>query len=386
MKFDPFPPIAVLPLGTGNDLSRTLGWGPGYENEPLAEIIQSIDRAKIVAMDRWSVRCVPIEVDSSPSSSPLGFESPKRGSKVENAHSGPSSSSSSSSSSSAIPHQEVASPTPLLTSSTSSNSSTMTSSTNSPVPFRSLPRQAPISKAISEQCLIVPSSPPTRPESSPSSRSGPIPSKNSVKTPEVMPKDEGAGVPSSLGEPKCLVMNNYFSVGVDAEVALKFHKLREEKPKYFRSRFINKGWYGLYGMEGMIKNCGPLYKVVSLYLDNSDAKVEYAKDITGIIFLNISSYGGGTDPWGPISSKSKRSVPSMSDGLLEVIGVTGSDFEMVMNIAFADVFISRNIPSGKNSSRLSSRHSHWTSESGSHCQYTRNPRPGRRGTMGACPV
>ncbi|VDN43063.1 unnamed protein product [Gongylonema pulchrum] len=52
-------PIAVLPLGTGNDLSRTLGWGPGHEGPiDFCKICAEMRAAKTVNLDRWSVEIV----------------------------------------------------------------------------------------------------------------------------------------------------------------------------------------------------------------------------------------------------------------------------------------------------------------------------------------
>ncbi|KRZ69681.1 Diacylglycerol kinase epsilon [Trichinella papuae] len=53
------PTVAVLPLGTGNDLSRVLGWGDGHSGiVDAAEILQQLSQATPVKLDRWLVSIV----------------------------------------------------------------------------------------------------------------------------------------------------------------------------------------------------------------------------------------------------------------------------------------------------------------------------------------
>lgn len=67
LKLEPVPSVAILPLGTGNDLSRVLGWGKEHDsNLDPAEILQNLQTACSVKLDRWNVAV-------KPSGSSLGF-------------------------------------------------------------------------------------------------------------------------------------------------------------------------------------------------------------------------------------------------------------------------------------------------------------------------
>lgn len=142
-----------------------------------------------------------------------------------------------------------------------------------------------------------------------------------------------------------LVMNNYFGIGIDADLCLDFHNAREENPNKFNSRLHNKGVYVKMGLRKMVgrKTVKELHRELRLEVDG---KVVDLPPVEGIIILNILRYisvcgnatekpfideylgeshfswGSGANPWGP-DKEDQFSTPNHWDGMLEVVGVSG---------------------------------------------------------------
>uniref|UniRef100_A0A1B0CWB2 Diacylglycerol kinase n=1 Tax=Lutzomyia longipalpis TaxID=7200 RepID=A0A1B0CWB2_LUTLO len=132
--------------------------------------------------------------------------------------------------------------------------------------------------------------------------------------------NKGGGAQSEDNS-QIFVMNNYFGIGIDADLCLDFHNAREENPNKFNSRLHNKGVYVKMGLRKMVgrKIVKELHKEIRLEVDG---KVVELPQVEGIIILNILSWGSGANPWGP-EKEDQFSKPNHWDGMLEIVGVTG---------------------------------------------------------------
>ncbi|VDM30824.1 unnamed protein product [Hydatigera taeniaeformis] len=200
------PPIALLPLGTGNDLARVLNWGGGYSSaEAPLLILKNIVAAEEVCLDRWTL---------------VGRSDEEVKDEVKAA----------------------------------------------------LHIQTNSKNTTEDNSFIV-------------------------------------------------IMNNYFGIGIDADLALDFHNARSENPTRFNSRFHNKSVYFKIGLRKMVNRstCRDLQKKVVV---EADGKVLDLPSLEGIVVLNILSWGGGANPWG-LDKDETFARPTHYDGLLEVVGICG---------------------------------------------------------------
>ena len=137
--------------------------------------------------------------------------------------------------------------------------------------------------------------------------------------------------------------SNYFSVGVDAAGAHAFHSARRANPARFSSPLKNQAlyaWLGACATGGLCGCKGPPPKLrgVSKLLARVDGEngwrdVPLPKACRGLIVLNLQSYAGGRDLWGPKSScrdtklccaspadvANAEGHPACDDGVLEVV-------------------------------------------------------------------
>ncbi|XP_037051985.1 diacylglycerol kinase theta isoform X3 [Bradysia coprophila] len=144
---------------------------------------------------------------------------------------------------------------------------------------------------------------------------------NQHQTAAITSNPQVTGATQSEDNSQMLVMNNYFGIGIDADLCLDFHNAREENPNKFNSRLHNKGVYVKMGLRKMVgrKTVKELHKELRLEVDG---KVVDLPPVEGIIILNILSWGSGANPWGP-DKEDQFSTPNHWDGMLEVVGVSG---------------------------------------------------------------
>ncbi|XP_058556766.1 diacylglycerol kinase delta isoform X3 [Neofelis nebulosa] len=75
--------LGVLPLGTGNDLARVLGWGSACDDDTqLPQILEKLERASTKMLDRWSVMAYETKLPR-PASASTGTEDFSEGSEVQ---------------------------------------------------------------------------------------------------------------------------------------------------------------------------------------------------------------------------------------------------------------------------------------------------------------
>ncbi|XP_027066349.1 diacylglycerol kinase 4 [Coffea arabica] len=172
----------------------------------------------------------------------------------------------------------------------------------------------------------------------------------SLKQCEEIALDEGLEVEGELPERmSCYqgVFYNYFSIGMDAQVAYGFHHLRNEKPYLAQGPLSNKLIYSGYSCkqgwfftpcssDPSLRGLKNILRIHIKKVNCSDwEQIPIPASVRSVVALNLPSYGSGRNPWGnlkPDYLEKKGFVEAHADdGLLEIFGLKhGWHASMVM--------------------------------------------------------
>ncbi|KAL0453605.1 UNVERIFIED_CONTAM: Diacylglycerol kinase [Sesamum latifolium] len=161
----------------------------------------------------------------------------------------------------------------------------------------------------------------------------------SLKAIEETPLDQELAVEGDIPEKvDCYqgVFYNYFSIGMDAQVAYGFHHLRNEKPYLAQGPISNKLIYSGYSCtQGwFFTPCSSdpglrsLRNILRIYIKKVNRskweQIPVPSSVRSIVVLNLPSYGSGRNPWGNLKPDylEKRGFVEAhaDDGCLEVFG------------------------------------------------------------------
>ncbi|XP_044962399.1 diacylglycerol kinase 4-like isoform X2 [Hordeum vulgare subsp. vulgare] len=133
------------------------------------------------------------------------------------------------------------------------------------------------------------------------------------------------------------VFYNYFSIGMDAQVAYGFHQLRDEKPFLASGPLSNKliyagytckqGWFFTQCIsDPELRGLKNIIRLSIKKMDSSEWEhIPVPSSVRAIVALNLHNYASGRNPWGnlkPEYLEKKGFVEAQSDdGLLEIFGL-----------------------------------------------------------------